>query len=231
MTREAFERELQRLQDEMLAMASMVENAITESVEILKRRDMEGSRRLIAQDSLINEKRFAIEADCLVAIATQQPMASDLRVLAAILDIIDELERIGDYAKGIANINLMIGERPLLKPLIDLPLMASKARDMLHRSMDAFVQRDVELAYAIPTEDDMIDALYNQVYRELITYILADPRCIEQANYLLWAAHNLERFADRVSNICERVVFTVTGKLVELGAEDSASPPGPDAGK
>lgn len=226
MTREAFERELQRLQDEMVAMASMVENAIVESVEILKQRDMEGSRRLIAQDRAINEKRFAIEADCLVAIATQQPMASDLRTLAAILDIVDELERIGDYAKGIANINLMIGPGALLKPLIDLPLMAAKARDMLHRSLDAFVQRDVELARAIPNEDDVVDALYNQVYRELITYILADPRCIEQANYLLWAAHNLERFADRVNNICERVIFTVTGEFVELGSEDAASPPG-----
>ena len=226
MVREAFERELERLQNEMLAMASMVENAIVESVEILKHRDMEGSRRLIAQDRAINEKRFAIEADCLVAIATQQPMASDLRVLAAILDIVDELERIGDYAKGIANINLMIGEGPLLKPLIDLPRMAEKAREMLHRSLGAFVQRDVELARAIPAEDDVVDALYNQVYRELITYILADPRCIEQANYLLWAAHNLERFADRVSNICERVVFTVTGEFVELGAEDSLVSPG-----
>jgi phosphate transport system protein len=225
MAREAFERELQRLQDETVAMASMVENAIVESVEILKQRDMEGSRRLIAQDRLINEKRFAIEADCLVAIATQQPMASDLRVLAAILDIVDELERIGDYAKGIANINLMIGERPLLKPLIDLPRMAEQARSMLHRSLDAFVRRDIELARAIPAEDDVVDALYDQVYRELITYILADPRCIEQANYLLWVAHNLERFADRVNNICERVVFTVTGEFVELGSENGASPP------
>jgi len=226
MVREAFERELQRLQDEMVAMASMVEDAIVESVEILKRRDMRGARRLIARDEDINEKRFAIEADCLVAIATQQPMASDLRVLAAILDIVDELERIGDYAKGIATINIKIGEGPLLKPLIDLPIMADKARSMLHRAVDAFIQRDVELARSIPAEDDMIDALYDQVYRELITYILADPRCIKQANYLLWAAHNLERFADRVINICERVIFTVTGELVELNSEDSAAPPG-----
>jgi phosphate transport system protein len=226
MPRETFDKELQRLQDETLALGSMVENAIVESVEILKRRDMESSQRLIAQDRLINEKRFAIEADCLAAIATQQPTASDLRTLAAILDIVDELERIGDYAKGIAKINLMIGPGQLLKPLIDLPIMAEKARYMLHRSLDAFAQRDVELARAIPAEDDVIDALYNQVYRELITYILADPRRIEQANYLLWAAHNLERFADRVNNICERVVFTVTGEMVELGSEDDASPPG-----
>jgi phosphate transport system protein len=222
MTREAFERELQRLQDEMLAMAGTVENAITESVEMLKRRDMEGSRRLIAQDRIINEKRFAIEADCLIAVATQQPMASDLRVLAAILHIVDELERMGDYAKGIAKINLMIGERPLLKPLIDIPRMAEKARSMLHRSLEAFVQRDVALARAIPAEDDEVDALFDQVYRELITYIMADSSAIEQANHLMWVAHNLERTADRVTNLCERVIFTVTGALVELGGDDLA---------
>ena len=221
MPRKTFDRELQRLQDETLALGSMVENSITESVEILKRRDMEGSRRLIAQDRLINEKRFAIEADCLVAIATQQPMASDLRVLAAILDITTELERIGDYAKGIARINLMIGEGPLLKPLIDLPRMAEKARVMLHQSLDAFARRDVTLARTIPTGDDEVDGLYDQVYRELITYILADPSVIEQANYLLWVAHNLERAADRVTNICERVIFTVTGEVVELDVENS----------
>ena len=225
MVREAFERELQRLQNEMVAMANMVENAIVESVEILKQRDMRGARRLIARDRDINEKRYAIETDCLVAIATQQPMASDLRTLAAILDIVDELERIGDYAKGIATINIKIGQGPLLKPLIALPLMAERAQSMLHQSLDAFIRRDVELARSIPAQDDMVDDLYNQVYRELITYILADPSCIEQANYLLWAAHNLERFADRVTNICERVVFTVTGELIELGSEDSAAPP------
>jgi phosphate transport system protein len=216
-----FDHELQRLQDEMLAMASMVEEAITASVEALKRRDMKASQQLIAQDRVINRKRFDIEADCLVAIATQQPMASDLRILAAVLDIISELERIGDYAKGISRINLMIGEEPLLKPLIDVPAMAEKARSMLHQSLDAFVQRDVELAQAIPKQDDEVDALYNQVYRELITYILADPKAIEQANYLLWTAHNLERAADRVTNICERVIFTVTGKMQEMDVENS----------
>ena len=220
MPRETFDRELQRLQDEILALGSMVENALTESVETLKRRDFEGSRRLIAGDRLINEKRFAIEADALVLIATQQPMASDLRILAAILVIAAELERIGDYAKGIARINLMIGEGPLLKPLIDIPRMAEKARSMLHRALDAFIQRDVALARAIPAEDDEVDALYNQVYRELMTFIMSDPRHIDQANYLLWAAHNLERAADRVTNICERVIFTVTGKLAEMDSEE-----------
>jgi phosphate transport system protein len=198
----------------------MVEEAIMASIDVLKRRDMEGSRRVIARDHLVNERRFAIESDALVLIATQQPMAGDLRTIAAVLDITSELERIGDYAKGIAKINLMIGEGPLLKPLIDVPRMAEKTCDMLHRALDAFARRDTEMALAIPTEDDEVDSLYNQVYRELITYILADPRVIEQANYLLWAAHNLERAADRVTNICERVIFTVTGKMVELDAKE-----------
>jgi phosphate transport system protein len=221
MVRKTFERELQRLQNEMLSMAGMVENAITDSVEILKRRDVEGSQCLIAQDRAINKKRYEIEADCLVNIATQQPMPSDLRTLAAILNITTELERMGDYAKGIARINLMIGEDPLLKPLVDIPRMAEQAREMLHKALDAFVQRDVALAQAIPAQDDAVDALYNQVYRVLMSYVIADPKNIEQVNYLLWAAHNLERVADRVTNICERVVFTVTGELVELDSDTS----------
>jgi phosphate transport system protein len=221
MPRETFDRELQRLQDEILALGSMVENALTESVEILKRRDMEGSRRLIVQDRVINEKRFAIEADTLVAIATQQPMASDLRILAAILVLATELERIGDYAKGIARINLMIGEGPLIKPLIDVPRMAEKAQSMLHRALDAFVRQDAALARVIPAEDDEVDALFNQVYRELMTFIMSDPRNIDQANHLLWVAHNLERAADRVTNICERVIFTVTGEMAEMDVENS----------
>jgi phosphate transport system protein len=220
MPRESFERELQSLQDQTMALGSMVEEAIMASTDVLKRRDMEGSRRVIAQDRLVNEKRFAIENDALVLIATQQPMAGDLRTIAAVLDITSELERIGDYAKGIAKINLLIGEGPLLKPLVDVPRMAEKTCDMLHRALDAFARRDMETALAIPTEDDEVDSLYNQVYRELITYILADPRVIEQANYLLWVAHNLERAADRVTNICERVIFTVTGKMVELDVKE-----------
>jgi phosphate transport system protein len=220
MPRETFARELQRLEDDVLLLGSMVEQAISESVEILKRRDLEGARRLIAGDRAINEKRFAIEADCLVLIATQQPMASDLRTLAAVLEIATELERIGDYAKGIARINVMMGEQPLLKPLIDVPRMAAKVRDMLHRALDAFVRRDVALARAIPTEDHEVDDLYNQVYRELLTYMMADPRTIDRATHLLWVAHNLERAADRVTNICERVIFTVTGEMRELDVDE-----------
>jgi phosphate transport system protein len=219
MVRESFERSLQRVQDDLLVMGSMVEEALVKAVDILKRQDLDAAQQLIAQDRAINEKRFAIESAALTLIATQQPMAGDLRVLAAVLEIITELERIGDYAKGIAKIALMIGKQPLIKPLIDLPRMAEKASSMLHRALQAFVQRDVELARAIPLEDAEVDALYNQVYRELITFIMSDPHTLDQATHLLWVGHNLERAADRVTNICERVVFTVTGKMEEMDGE------------
>jgi phosphate transport system protein len=221
MTRQMFDQELDRLQDEVLALGSMVEEALVQSVETLKQRDFAASRRLIAEDRAINQRRYAIEEEAMTLIATQQPMAGDMRLLAAILEIVTELERMGDYAKGIARINLMIGEEPLVKPLIDLPAMAHKAREMLHAALVAFVQRDVEAARAIPQGDDEVDALYNQVYRELISYILEDPHLIEQANKLMWAAHNLERTADRVTNLCERVVYAVTGELAELETDDT----------
>jgi len=218
MPRQTFDRELQKLQDDVLILGSMVESALTESVMGLKQRDLEAARRLIAGDRHINEKRFAIEADCLAVIATQQPTAGDARSLAAVLEIVTELERIGDYAKGIARISLRIGDEPLIKPLVDIPLMAEKARHMLHQALDAFVRRDVALARAIPRQDDEVDDLYNQVYNELLSLIMSNPRNLTQANYLLWIAHNLERAADRVSNICERVIFTATGEMTELDA-------------
>jgi phosphate transport system protein len=221
MTRRTLDQEFDRLQGEVLVLGSMVEEALVQSVETLKRRDFAGSRRLIAGDRAINERRYAIEEDTITLIATQQPMAGDMRLLAAILEIVTELERMGDYAKGIARINLMIGEQPLIKPLIDLPAMAHKAREMLHAALVAFIERDVQAARSIPKGDDEVDALYNQVYRELICLILEDPHVIEQANHLMWVAHNLERTADRVTNLCERVVYAVTGELVELGTDDT----------
>jgi len=220
MPRETFERDLQELEDELLTLGSRVEKAITDSVSSLKRRDRETAQRIVDQDRELNEKRYELEAKALTLIATQQPMAGDLRTIAAILSLASELERIGDYAKGIANINVMMGDEPLLKPLIDVPRMAEKTRDMLHAALQAFAERDIDLARSIPERDDEIDGLYNQVYRELLTYIISDPRTIDQATYLLWVAHNLERAADRVINICERVIFTVSGKLVEIKGGD-----------
>ena len=218
--RETFERQLEHLEDRVLALGSLVEQALLDAVRVLKYRDMKRGRRLIADDRIINEQRYAIEADTLALIAMQQPMAGDLRTLAAILEIVTELERIGDYAKGIARINELIGEQALIKPIVDLPKMAEEAQDMLHQALDAFVRRDLELARAIPARDDLVDDLYKQVYRELIAIVIGDPAKIEQSNYLLWAAHNLERAADRVINICERVVFTVTGELAELNGQE-----------
>ncbi|NLE75685.1 MAG: phosphate signaling complex protein PhoU [Chloroflexi bacterium] len=220
MPRQTLQQELKRIQDEVLVLGSMVENALVQSVEMLSERDMEGAKRLIKADQLINKKRFNIEQDVLTLIATQQPMAGDLRTVAGVLEIITELERMGDYAKGIARINLMMGEKPLLKPLLDIPRMAKMVQGMLHRALDAFTRRDVELARELPKEDDAVDDLYNQVYHELLVFMMKDPQTIDQASYLLWVAHNLERVGDRVTNICERVVFTVTGEMKELDTDE-----------
>ncbi len=220
MPRKTFEREIQKIKDDVLVLGSMVEQAILDSVEALKTRDIEAARRIYTGDQLVNDKRFEIENAIMIAIATQQPMAHDLRLLASMMEIISELERMGDYAKGIAKINILMGEQPLLKPLIDLPRMAEKDVDMLHRALTAFIHEDVETARTIPQEDDEVDALYNQIYRELMTFVIQDPKAIERANWLLWAAHNLERVADRVTNICERAIFVVTGELKEIDTSD-----------
>ena len=220
MLRKTFETEIQQVKDDVLVLGSMVEQAILGSVEALKKRDIKASEKIFVQDREINAKRFEIESKLMILIATQQPMARDLRILASTLEIISELERMGDYAKGIANINIRMGDAPLIKPLIDVPRMANKGVDMLHRALTAFINEDVETAKSIPVEDDEVDALYNQVYRELMTYVIADPTVIERANWLLWVAHNLERFADRVTNICERTVFIATGEMKEIKSTD-----------
>jgi phosphate transport system protein len=216
MIRKTFEHEIQQVKDEVLLLGSMVEHAIITSVDALKKRDIKGAEKIIDEDRAINQKRFDIERQLMILIATQQPMAHDLRLLASTMEIISELERMGDYAKGIANINIRMGEEALLKPLIDIPRMAQIGADMLHRSLTSFVNEDVEAAKAIPMEDDEVDALYNQIYRELMLLIIQDPKSIERANWLLWVAHNLERVADRVTNICERTVFIATGELNEI---------------
>src|SRR5436309_2860756 len=218
MPRDLFNRELQQVQDEMLVMASMVEKAIERSVASLKSRDPKQAQQVIDDDFKINQQRFGIEEECLLLIATQQPIASDLRIIAAVLNIITDLERMGDHAEGIATVSIMIGDEPPLKPLIDIPRMDELARSMLRRSVDAFMQRNAESARQIAAEDDKIDALYEQVYRELLTFMMADPSTINRATHLLWVAHNLERIADRVTNICERVVFLTTGKMEEFNA-------------
>lgn len=218
MLRKTFEHEIQQLKDEIIVLGSMVEQSILESVEALKKRDVVASKRIIELDDQINAKRFELENQVMILIATQQPMARDLRLLASILEVISELERMGDYGKGIGVINIRMGDQPLLKPLVDIPRMAKIGTSMLHRALMAFVNEDVDAARAIPPEDDDVDALYEQIYRELMTFIMEDPKNIERANWLLWASHNLERFADRVTNICERTVFISTGELKEISS-------------
>jgi phosphate transport system protein len=220
MLRKTFENEIQQVKDDVLLLGSMVEQAILRSVEALKKRDIKAAHEILDADTLINKKRFEIENKLMILIATQQPMAHDLRLLASCMEIISELERMGDYAKGIANINIRMGDAPLLKPLIDVPRMAQIGVEMLHQALTAFVNEDIEAARSIPVKDDEVDALYNQVYRELMTFVIQDPKTIERANWLLWVAHNLERVADRVTNICERTIFIATGEMSEIKSTD-----------
>jgi phosphate transport system protein len=215
--RTVFHKKLREIQDDILVMGSMVEKATSRSIEALKGRDIEKAQEIITDDLKINNKRFSIEEKCVQLIATQQPMASDLRAIICVLNIITEIERIGDHAEGIAKIVIAIGDEPPLKPLIDIPRMAEKSNDMLHRSLDALINQDADTARKIVDEDDEVDNLYDQVFRELLTFMAEDPKTITRATRLIWVAHNLERSADRVTNICERVVYLVTGKMEELG--------------
>ena len=216
--RAAFHKKLREIQDDVLAMGSMVSKATLRSIDALKNRDLELAHQIITDDQKINGKRFEIEEKCIQLIATQQPMASDLRTIIAILSITTEIERIGDYAAGIARIVILIGDEPPLKPLVDIPRMAEQTVDMLQRSLSALLNRDAEAARKIAAEDDLVDHLYDQIFRELITFMAEDSTTITRATRLIWTAHNLERAADRVTNICERVVFIVTGRMEEIGA-------------
>jgi phosphate transport system protein len=211
-----FETEIQELKDELLTLSSIVEQQILNAVSALMKRDIEGSEKIKETDNKVNQIRFAIEERVLVSIATQQPLAHDLRLLASILEIAGELERIGDYAKGIATINIRMGDETLLKPYAKIPPMADKAIEMLHRSLTAFVNEDVEEARNIPDEDDVVDKYYEEIYTDLMKIIIEDPTTMQKTNWLIWTAHNLERMADRVTNICERTLFTATGVLREL---------------
>ncbi len=216
MTRELFDKKLREMQDDVLIMGSMVEKAIQRSMEALRSRDASRSNAVINEDRAINAKRYEIEEKCIHTIALQQPMAADLRVLVAVLFIATELERMADHAEGIARINLMLGEEPLPPILGDIGEMADKAGDMLRRSLTAFVERDDRAARLICDEDDQIDALYDSSYHTLIQEMIRTPSEVQRITYLIWTCHNLERIADRVTNICERVIFMVTGQLEEI---------------
>lgn len=204
-------------------LGGIVEQAILGSVDALHQRDLESARKIYKNDQFINKKRYELEASALITVATQQPMAIDLRILASILDIAGELERIGDYAKGIARIVIRLGDQTPLRQLVHIPKMAELTADMLHRAIGAFVEMDEKTAMSIPKEDDQIDVLYNKVYHELLDLMINDQDNIDRATFHLWVAHNLERAADRVTNICERTVFTTSGQLVEFDRSDDES--------
>jgi phosphate transport system protein len=216
MVRENFIKYIKELEKEVTEMGEMVIAAINRSVEALKALDAGKAQRIISDDVLINKKRWDIEEKCVNLIATQQPVASDLREILAILFIVTELERMGDHAEGIGRIVIMHGSEPLLKPLVDISRMAEKAVGMLRKSIDAFLRRDAQAAQEICREDDDVDSLYEQVYHVLLDYMIENPQTITRATYLIWAAHNLERIADRVTNICERIIFLVTGAMTEV---------------
>ena len=216
MPRTDFYRSLQQIQDELLVLGSMVEKSIDRSVLALKNRDLPLSKTVIDDDDLIDDLRNKIEEKCISVIATQNPMAGDLRTVISVLYIAEELERMGDYAEGIAKISLSIGKEPMLKPLVDIPRMAEKSSKMLSGSLDALVNRDEQLAIQVCRDDNEVDELYNQVYRELLTFMISDPKTIERATYLLWVSHNIERIADRATNISERVLYLITVKIFDI---------------
>jgi phosphate transport system protein len=215
-TRGTLDREIGALRDDLLRLGGLVEQAIERSVRALKTRDQALAHEIIANDAAINDMRFRIEEECLAVIATQQPAASDLRAIIAAMIIVVELERMGDHAEGIAKIVVRMDDEPLVKPLIDIPRMAETTTQMLRRSLDAFLARDPQLAREVAAQDDYIDQLYSQVLRELLTIMAEHPENIRRATYLLWVAHNLERIGDRITNICERVIFLTTGTFTEL---------------
>ena len=213
MQRVDLDRQLTHLQEEIALMANVVDKAIYRSVEALKNRDLAESQLVIDGDDYIDQKRYEVEELCVDLIATRQPMAGDLRAVVSMLHIAVELERMGDYAEGIAKISLLMGDEPPLQPLIDIPRMANKATEMLRDSVDCLIERDLVKAEKVMDDDDEVDDLYDQVYRELLLFMIQDPRSIQRATYLLWAAHDLERIADRATNIAERVMFLITGKM------------------
>jgi len=220
MAREQLDKRIKKLRKDVQTLESMVRKATQEAVHALITRDSKQAKKVYLNDKKINKKRFQIERDCLITIATQQPMATDLRILASLLEVSTELERMGDYAKGIARINLLTGGKPILPPMNDLVEMTEITVDMLKRSVKAFVREDAEAARKIPKEDDKVDEIFNKIYHGLVDHMGKDPESVNHANHLQWAAHNIERMSDRVINICERTIFIVTGEMHEIEESD-----------
>lgn len=224
MPRQSLDKEIQIIRDDLLLLSSRVETALIESVSALKDHDLEKSRSVHNNDQQINAMRFDLEGQIMVTIATQAPLLFDLRFLASALNICTELERIGDYAKTIAHINLMsegVGISRFLGMTYD---MGVKAADMLHRAMTAFIHTNTPSAVRIISDDDVVDAMYYNLYKELMGFVICGAHNTERVNQLLWVAHNLERAADRVTNICERIIYVETGELLDMAPSNPGLP-------
>jgi phosphate transport system protein len=215
-TRAVFDRSLTEIRDDLLRLASMTDKSIANAIKALLDRNADIARQVSTDDAQLNDVRYAIEEACYTLIATQQPNATDLRDIVGAVSVATNLERIGDHAAGIARLTLRMIDQPLLKPLVDIPQMAEIGRDMVKKSVDAFLNHDSALAEQVVNEDKMIDDLHQQVYRDLLTFMTKDKSTVEQATFLLWVSHNLERIGDRATNICERAIYAATGELKEL---------------
>lgn len=224
MAREIFSRKIQQIKDELLLLGSMVEQATLDAVSAFKNRDVQAATALVEEDQAINDKRFAIENAIMILFATQQPLAHDLRVISAMFLLSNELERMGDYAKGIAANTVRLGIADIPIPIRDIEKMADLGVNMLHRALSAFVNENMELARKIPDEDDLVDDLFNKSYKGIVNAMIANPAIIDDASFLLWVVHNLERFADRAVNICERTIFVISGEMMEMDVTDDEIP-------
>jgi phosphate transport system protein len=211
-----YDRQFAQVRDDLLSMGTMVDQSIAKALESLQKRDRPLAQRVIDEDEAINALRFKIEEACLALIATQQPTATDLRAVVAAMSIVVEMERMADHAAGIAKTVILMGDEPLLKPLIDIPRMVKLAREMLQGSLEAYLACNADDAREIADRDDEMDFLYQAVFEELLEIMASKPGSVQRATYLMWCAHNLERIGDRVTNIAERVVFVSTGDMREL---------------
>ncbi|MCC6388772.1 MAG: phosphate signaling complex protein PhoU [Dehalococcoidia bacterium] len=216
MTRDLFRREITELQDEVLILGSMAEKALMDAMESLRDGDHRWSQKIVEDDARINAKRFEIEERVIFVIASQQPMATDLRALVSMLFIVTDLERIADHAEGVARINMMLADEPLPRRLGYIPAMADRTVAMLRDSLKAFIDQDIAAARQICEADDEVDRLQDRVYDDSNAAMIADPSTIQRNTYMLWTAHNLERIADRCTNICERIIYLVTGNMEEI---------------
>jgi phosphate transport system protein len=217
-----FDQELDHIRQELLRMGGFVEAMIADSMQALLERDQDEATGVIVADKGIDLLEMQIDEACHTLLVRRQPAAVDLRLLVAIMKINSDLERMGDSAVNISQSVLVLNEEPPLKPYIDLPRMSDLVRDMVRRSLDAFVNRDSRLALAVCASDDEVDGLYKQLFRELLTYMIEDPKNVSRALHLLLIARNLERIADHATNVAEDVIFYVEGRDIRHSAPQTA---------